>query len=96
MPWRGCEGERDRDPLAVQNRASDDKLRQEGGFLVAALSGGQRLNEKNLGCCYLFLVVLIFFRGWEAAFQGRSLEDAGSRSRASTQNGFERGGGDGS
>lgn len=45
---------------------------------MVALSGGQR--NKNLGCCYLFLVVLISFPGWEAAFQGRSLEAAGSRS----------------
>lgn len=61
---------------------------------MVPLSGGPK--NKNLGCCYLFLVVLIFFLGWEAAFQGRSLEAAGSRSRANTQNGFEQGGGDGS
>lgn len=59
-----------------QNGAGDDKPIQEGDFLLVALSGGQRLNNsndnKNLGCCYLFLVVLILSRGWEAAFGGRS------------------------
>lgn len=74
------------------------KPRQEGGFLVAAFSGGQRLNKtKKKSWLLLFIFSRAnFFRGWEAAFQGRSLEDAGSRSRASTQNGFEQGGGDGS
>lgn len=71
--WGGME------PVNDKPRHGNDKPRHEGDFLPVALSGGQRLNDdndnKSLGRCYLFLVLLIFSRGWEAAFRGRSPGD---------------------